>query len=191
MAKEVVKKIKLQIEAGKATPAPPVGTVLGPAGINLQEFCTKFNDATRDKMGDVVPCEITLYDDRSFDFVLKTPPAAFLLKKAAGVSKAGAKGANQIVATITKDDLRKIAETKLPDLNAYDVESAMEIIAGTARNMGIAIKGYNDAELAEEAEKAKRDAELAELEAEAKEMAEASSIEVPADNTASEEKTEE
>lgn len=199
MAKEVVKKIKLQIEAGKATPAPPVGTVLGPAGINLQEFCTKFNDATRDKMGDVVPCEITLYDDRSFDFVLKTPPAAFLLKKAAGVSKAGAKGANQIVATITKDDLRKIAETKLPDLNAYDVESAMEIIAGTARNMGIAIKGYNDAELAEqakeaaqeEAEKAKRDAELAELEAEAKEMAEASSVEVPADNTASEENTEE
>ena len=195
MAKEVVKKIKLQIEAGKATPAPPVGTVLGPAGINLQEFCTKFNDATREKMGDVVPCEITLYDDRSFDFVLKTPPAAFLLKKAAGISKAGAKGANQVVATISKDDLRKIAETKLPDLNAYDVESAMEIIAGTARNMGIAIKGYNDAELAEqaaeaaqeEAERAKRDAELAELEAEAKEMAEASSVEVPADNTESEE----
>ena len=81
MAKEVVKKIKLQIEAGKATPAPPVGTVLGPAGINLQEFCTKFNEASRDKMGDVVPCEITIYDDRSFDFVLKTPPAAFLLRK--------------------------------------------------------------------------------------------------------------
>ena len=203
MAKEVVKKIKLQIEAGKATPAPPVGTVLGPAGINLQEFCTKFNEATRDKMGDVVPCEITLYDDRSFDFVLKTPPAAFLLKKAAKLSKAGARGANQIVATISKDDLRKIAETKLPDLNAYDIESAMEIIAGTARNMGIAIKGYNDTELAEQAaeaakeevERAKRDAELAELEAEAKEMAEASSVEVPADNTeaeeASEEKTEE
>ena len=199
MAKEVVKKIKLQIEAGKATPAPPVGTVLGPAGINLQEFCTKFNEATRDKMGDVVPCEITLYDDRSFDFVLKTPPAAFLLKKAAKVSKAGARGANQIVATISKDDLRKIAETKLPDLNAYDVESAMAIIAGTARNMGIAIKGYNDAELAEqaaeaakeEAERAKRDAELAELEAEAKEMAEASSVEVPADNTEAEEASEE
>ncbi|MBR4231170.1 MAG: 50S ribosomal protein L11 [Bacilli bacterium] len=199
MAKEVVKKIKLQIEAGKATPAPPVGTVLGPAGINLQEFCTKFNEATRDKMGDVVPCEITLYDDRSFDFVLKTPPAAFLLKKAAKISKAGARGANQIVATISKDDLKKIAETKLPDLNAYDVESAMAIIAGTARNMGIAIKGYNDAELAEqaaeaakeEAERAKRDAELAELEAEAKEMAEASSVEVPADNTEAEEASEE
>ena len=190
MAKEVVKKIKLQIEAGKATPAPPVGTVLGPAGINLQEFCTKFNDASRDKMGDVVPCEITIYDDRSFDFVLKTPPAAFLLKKAAGIQKAGSKGANEIVATISKDDLRKIAETKLPDLNAYDVESAMEIIAGTARNMGIAIKGYNDAELQEqaaeakkeEAERAKRETELAELEAEAQEMAEATSMEIPEEN---------
>ena len=190
MAKEVVKKIKLQIEAGKATPAPPVGTVLGPAGINLQEFCTKFNDASRDKMGDVVPCEITIYDDRSFDFVLKTPPAAFLLKKAAGIAKAGSKGANEVVATITKEDLRKIAETKLPDLNAYDVESAMEIIAGTARNMGIAVKGYNDAELQEqaaeakkeEAERAKRETELAELEAEAQEMAEATSMEIPEEN---------
>ena len=104
MAKEVVKKIKLQIPAGKATPAPPVGTVLGPAGINLQEFCTKFNDATRDKMGDVVPVEISLYDDRTFDFIL-----------------------------------RNIAETKLPDLNAYDVESAMKIVEGTAKNMGIEI----------------------------------------------------
>ena len=199
MAKEVVKKIKLQIEAGKATPAPPVGTVLGPAGINLQEFCSKFNEATREKMGDVVPCEITLYDDRSFDFVLKTPPAAFLLKKAAGISKAGSKGANQIIATISKEDLGKIAETKLPDLNAYDVDNAMAIIAGTARNMGIAIKGYNDKELAEqaaeaakeEAERAKRDAELAELEAEAKEMAETTNVEVPADNTETEENTEE
>jgi len=190
VAKEVVKKIKLQIEAGKATPAPPVGTVLGPAGINLQEFCTKFNDASRDKMGDVVPCEITIFDDRSFDFVLKTPPAAFLLKKAAGITKAGAKGANEVVATITKEDLRKIAETKLPDLNAYDVESAMVIIAGTARNMGIAIKGYNDAELEEqaaeakkeEAQRAKRETELAELEAEAQEMAEATSMEIPEEN---------
>ncbi|MBQ6841406.1 MAG: 50S ribosomal protein L11 [Bacilli bacterium] len=198
MAKEVVKKIKLQIEAGKATPAPPVGTVLGPAGINLQEFCTKFNDASRDKMGDVVPCEITIYDDRSFDFVLKTPPAAFLLKKAAGIAKAGSKGANEIVATISKDDLRKIAETKLPDLNAYDVESAMEIIAGTARNMGIAVKGYNDAELQEqaaeakkeEAERAKRETELAELEAEAQEMAEATSVEVPVADETEEESAE-
>lgn len=178
MAKEVVKRIKLQIEAGKATPAPPVGTVLGPAGVNLQEFCTKFNDATRDKMGDVVPCEISVYDDRSFDFVLKTPPAAFLIKKAAKVKKGSTKGANQIVATISKEDLRKIAETKLPDLNAYDVEAAMNIVEGTARNMGVAVKGVNDAELAEQAkeaekeaaEAAKRDAELAEMEAEAKEF---------------------
>ncbi len=184
MAKEVVKRIKLQIEAGKATPAPPVGTVLGPAGVNLQEFCTKFNDATRDKMGDVVPCEISVYDDRSFDFVLKTPPAGFLLKKAAKIQKGSKKGANEIVATISKEDLRKIAEVKLPDLNAYDVDAAMNIIEGTARNMGIAIKGVNDAELAEqakeaakeEAEMAKRDAELAEMEAEAKELA---SAEVP------------
>lgn len=197
MAKEVVKKIKLQIEAGKATPAPPVGTVLGPAGINLQEFCTKFNDASRDKMGDVVPCEITIYDDRSFDFVLKTPPAAFLLKKAAKIKKASSKGANEIVATISKEDLKKIAETKLPDLNAYDVEGAMNIIEGTARNMGIAIKGVNDAELAaqaaeaqkEAAEKAKRDEELAELEAEAKEMAEATNVEIPEESE--EEATEE
>lgn len=187
MAKEVVKKIKLQIEAGKATPAPPVGTVLGPAGINLGEFCTKFNEATRDKMGDIVPCEITIYDDRSFDFVLKTAPAAFLLKKAAKINKGSKKGANEIVATISKKDLREIAETKLPDLNAYDVEAAMKQIAGTARNMGISIEGVNDAELKEQAaealeeekEQAKRDAELAELEAEAKEMAEAANVDVP------------
>ena len=177
MAKEVVKKIKLQIAAGKATPAPPVGTVLGPAGINLQEFCTKFNDATKDKMGDVVPVEISLYEDRSFDFVLKTPPAAFLIKKYAKIQKGGAKGANNVVAMLTQDDLRKIAEIKLPDLNAYDIEGAMKIVEGTARNMGVAIKGLNDAELleqqaeaqAEEAEQAKRDAELAKLEAEAQE----------------------
>ena len=179
MAKEVVKKIKLQVEAGKATPAPPVGTVLGPAGVNLQEFCTRFNDATREKMGDVIPVEISVYDDRSFDFVLKTPPAAFLLKKAAKVQKGSAKGANQVVATIEKEDLKKIAETKLSDLNAYDVEEAMNIIEGTARNMGIAIKGVNDAELAEqgaeaakeEAEMAKREAELAAMEEAAKEEA--------------------
>ena len=141
MAKEVVKRIKLQIEAGKATPAPPVGTCLGPAGINIQDFCQKFNDATRDKMGDVIPCEINVYDDRSFDFVLKTAPAAFLLKKAAKIQKGSKKGANEIVATITIDELRKIAENKLPDLNAYTVEEAMNIIEGTARNMGIAVEG--------------------------------------------------
>ena len=174
MAKQIAKKIKLQIPAGKATPAPPVGTVLGPAGINLQEFCTKFNDASRDKMGDVLPVEITIYDDRTFDFVLKTPPAAFLIKKIAGIQKGSEKGANHIVATITKDQLRQIAETKLPDLNAYTIEEAMKIVEGTARNMGVAVKGLNDKELAEqekeaiaeEKEQAKRDAELASLEEE-------------------------
>ena len=138
MAKEITKKIKLQIPADKATPAPPGGTVLGPAGINLQEFCTKFNDATRDKMGDVLPVEITVYEDRTFDMVLKTPPAAFLLKKAAKVKKGASKG--ETVASITKDQLKEIAETKLPDLNAYDVEGAMKIVEGTARNMGIEVK---------------------------------------------------
>ena len=174
MAKEVVKKIKLQIPAGKATPAPPVGTVLGPAGINLQEFCTKFNDATRDKMGDIVPVEISLYEDRTFDFVLKTAPAAFLIKKYAKIQKGSQKGAHDIVATISKEDLRAIAENKLPDLNAYDVESAMKIVEGTARNMGVAVEGLNDVELAEEAaeakaeeiKEAKREAALEKLEAE-------------------------
>ena len=138
MAKEAIKKIKLQIPAGKATPAPPVGTVLGPAGINLQEFCTKFNDATRDKMGDVLPVEISIYEDRTFDFVLKTPPAAFLLKKVAKVKSGASKG--EKVATITEAQLREVAETKLPDLNAYDVEHAMKIVEGTARNMGIEVE---------------------------------------------------
>ena len=139
MAKEVVKKIKLQIQAGKATPAPPVGTVLGPAGVTLQEFCTKYNDATRDRMGDVLPGEISIYDDRSFDFVIKTPPTAFLLKKAAKVDKGAVKGKNETVGTITKEQLKEIAETKLPDLNAYTVEEAMKIVEGTALNMGIKI----------------------------------------------------
>ena len=177
MAKEVVKKIKLQIPAGKATPAPPVGTVLGPAGINLGEFCTKFNDASRDKMGDILPVEITVYNDRSFDFVLKTPPAPFLIKKFAKIQKGSAKGANEVVATLTLADVKAIAEIKMPDLNAYDLDSAMKIIEGTARNMGVAVKGVNDAELAEqqkeaaaaEIEAAKREAELEEMEAEAKE----------------------
>ncbi len=194
MAKEIVKRIKLQIEAGKATPAPPVGTVLGPAGVNLQEFCTKFNDATRDKMGDVVPCEISVYDDRSFDFVLKTPPAAFLIKKAAKVKKGSTKGANQIVATISKEDLRKIAETKLPDLNAYTLEAAMNIVEGTARNMGVAVKGLNDAELAEQAkeaaaaevEAAKREAELEAMEEEAQNT----NVEVPVIGDEEKEETE-
>ena len=139
MAKEAIKKIKLQIPAGKATPAPPVGTVLGPAGINLQEFCTKYNDATRDKMGDILPVEISIYDDRTFDFVIKTPPAPFLIKKAAGIQKGSTKGSKEVVGKITKAQVKEIAETKLPDLNAYTVEEAMKIVEGTARNMGIEI----------------------------------------------------
>ncbi len=180
MAKEVVKKIKLQIAAGKATPAPPVGTVLGPAGINLGEFCTKYNEATRDKMGDILPVEISIYDDRSFDFVIKTPPAAFLVKKYAKIEKGSNKGANNVVATITKQDLKEIAEIKLPDLNAYDVEAAMNIVEGTARNMGVAVKGLNDKELAEqgkealeaEKEQAAREALLEEMEKEVEEAKE-------------------
>ena len=174
MAKEVVKKINLQIPAGKATPAPPVGTVLGPAGINLQEFCTKYNDATRDKMGDIIPVVISVYEDRTFDFVLKTPPAATLIKKYAKINSGSKKGAHEIVATISKDDLKAIAEIKLPDLNAYTVEEAMRIVEGTARNMGVAVKGLNDAELAEEvkeAEAAEREAQKREAKLEAMEEA--------------------
>ena len=141
MAKEAIKKIKLQIPAGKATPAPPVGTVLGPAGINLQEFCTKYNDATREKMGDILPVEISIYDDRSFDFVIKTPPTSFLLKKYAKITKGAVNGSKETVATLTQEQLKEIAEIKLPDLNAYTVEEAMKIVAGTAKNMGIAIEG--------------------------------------------------
>ena len=144
MAKEAVKKIKLQIPAGKATPAPPVGTVLGPAGINLQEFCTKYNDATRDKMGDILPVEISIYEDRSFDFIIKTPPTSFLLKKYAKINKGSVKGSKETVATISEAQLREIAEIKLPDLNAYNVDDAMKIVAGTARNMGIAVEGLED-----------------------------------------------
>ena len=176
VAKKVTKVVKIQIPAGKATPAPPVGTIFGPLGINLQEFCTKYNDATRDKMGDIIPCEVTVYEDRTFDFVLKTPPAASLLIKVAGLSKGGVKGANEIVATITKDQLKQVAEIKLPDLNTNDLNQAMKIVAGTARNMGIAVKGLNDTELENQAEEAKEaeaemaklDAEFAEMEAEAK-----------------------
>ena len=139
MAKQLTRIIKLQVPAGKATPAPPVGTVLGPAGINLQEFCTRYNDATKDKMGDILPVEINVYDDRSFDFVIKTPPAAFLIKKFTGIKKGSVKGAKENVATLTKAQLKEIAEIKLPDLNAYTVEDAMKIVEGTALNMGVEI----------------------------------------------------
>lgn len=139
-AKQVSKKIKLQIPAGKATPAPPVGTVLGPAGINLQEFCTKYNDATKDKIGDILPVEITIYDDRSFDFVIKTPPTSFLIKKVSKIKKGSTKGSSEMVGSLTKEQLKEIAETKLPDLNCYTVEEAMKIVEGTARNMGVKVE---------------------------------------------------
>ncbi len=136
----VTKKIKIQIPAGKATPAPPVGTVLGPAGINLQEFCTKYNDATRDKMGDILPVEISIYEDRTFDFVIKTPPTAFLIKRTCKINKGGVKGKNETVATLTKEQLKEIAEIKLPDLNCDNIEAAMKTVAGTALNMGVKVE---------------------------------------------------
>jgi len=140
VAKNITRVVKLAIEAGKATPAPPVGTVVGPLGINIQEFCTKYNDATRDKMGDILPVELTVYEDRTFDFVIKTPPTSFLIKKMTGIKKGAVKGSNETVATLTKDQLREIAEIKLPDLNAYDIESAMKQVAGTAQNMGVKVE---------------------------------------------------
>ena len=140
MAKVITKKIKLDITAGKATAAPPVGTALGPAGVNLQEFCTRYNEATRDKMGDIVPVEVSVYEDRSFDFKLKTSPTSFLLKKYAKVAKGSNKGANDTIATISKETLKEIAEIKMADLNANDVEAAMKIVAGSAKNMGIKVE---------------------------------------------------
>ena len=140
MALQVTKVIKLQIPAGKATPAPPVGTVLGPAGINLQEFCTKYNDATKDKMGDILPVEIKIFEDRSFDFVIKTPPAAFLIKKYAKVKSGSKKGSKETVGSLTKEQIKEIATIKLPDLNCYTVEEAIKKATGTAKNMGITIE---------------------------------------------------
>jgi large subunit ribosomal protein L11 len=140
MAKAIKTIIKLQIKAGQANPAPPVGPALGQHGLNIQDFCSKFNEATKDKMGDVIPAEITVYEDRTFDFVLKTPPAAVLLKKAAKVEKGAADPLKQKVGTVTKEQVRQIAETKMPDLNANDVEAAMKIVEGTARSMGIKVE---------------------------------------------------
>ncbi len=139
MAKNLVKEVKLDLPAGKATPAPPVGTILGPAGINLGEFCTKYNDATKDKMGDVIPVKISIYEDRTFDFVLKTPPVAFLIKKYAKIQKGSTKGSKEVAGKLTKAQIKEIAEIKLPDLNCYEVEQAMRIVEGTAKNMGIEI----------------------------------------------------
>lgn len=132
--------IKLQIPGGKANPAPPVGPALGQHGLNIQDFCTKFNEATKDKMGDIIPAEITVFDDRTFTFVLKTPPAAELLKKAAKAGKGAANPLKDKVGSVSKDQLREIAEAKMPDLNANDVDAAMHIVAGTARSMGIKVE---------------------------------------------------
>ncbi|MDD5791159.1 MAG: 50S ribosomal protein L11 [Erysipelotrichaceae bacterium] len=139
MAKKVAKVCKLQFMAGSAKPGP----ALASAGINMPQFCTQFNDATKDRKGDIVPVIITAYEDKSFEFVLKTTPAADLLKKAAGVKKASGTPNTVTAGTITEAQLREIAEYKLPDLNANDVEAAMRIVAGTARNMGIKIEGWN------------------------------------------------
>ena len=141
MAKKVEKIIKLQISAGKANPAPPIGPALGQAGINIQEFCTRFNNESKDKMGDVIPVEISVYEDKSYTFIMKTPPAAELLKKAAGIKKGSPVPQKDKVGKITKAQLQEIAEIKMPDLTANDIEGAMKIIAGTARQMGIEIKG--------------------------------------------------
>ena len=140
MAKKIAKVCKLQFAAGGAKPGP----ALASAGINMPQFCSQFNDATRDRSGDIVPVIITAYEDKSFDFVLKTTPAANLLKKAAGVSKGSGAPKSTKVGKITKDQLKEIAEYKMPDLNANDVEGAMRIIAGTARNMGITVEGMED-----------------------------------------------
>lgn len=140
MAKKIKAIIKLQIPAGKANPAPPVGPALGQQGLNIQEFCTKFNEQTKDKGGDIIPAEITVYEDRTFTFILKTPPASDLLRKAAGVQKGAGNPLKDKVGKVNKAKLREIAERKLPDLNANDVEGAEKIIAGTARSMGIKIE---------------------------------------------------
>lgn len=140
MAKKVTRIIKLAIEAGKANPAPPVGTALGPAGVNIQEFCSQYNEKTREQMGTVIPVEITVYEDRSFSFVTKTPPASVLIKKHAGISKGSSNAKTTKVGTLTKAQLKEIAEIKLPDLNANDVDAAMNIVAGTARNMGVTVE---------------------------------------------------
>lgn len=141
MAKKIKTVVKLQIPAGKANPAPPVGPALGQHGINIGDFCSKFNEATKDKMGDIIPAEITIYEDRSFDFILKTPPASDLLRKAAGVEKGAGNPLKDKVGKISAAKLREIAERKMSDLNANDVEAAEKIIAGTARSMGVKIEG--------------------------------------------------
>lgn len=137
MAKKINAVVKLQLAAGKATPAPPVGSTLGPYGINMMEFIKGYNEKTAAQVGTVIPVEITIYDDRSFTFITKTPPAAELIKKAAGAAKGSGRPNRDKVGTLNQDQIRAIAEMKMPDLNANDIEAGMKIIAGTARSMGV------------------------------------------------------
>lgn len=140
MAKKVTKKLKLVIAGGKATPAPPIGPALGQAGVNIGEFVKQFNDATKTMVGDVVPVEISVYEDRTFTFILKTPPASALIMKALGIEKGSGKNTVSKVGKLTKAQVKEIAEKKMPDLNANDIEAAMKIIEGSARSMGVDIK---------------------------------------------------
>ncbi len=138
--RKVAQVLKLQIPAGQATPAPPVGPALGQAGINIMEFCKQYNAATQQQTGTIVPVEITVYEDRSFTFITKTPPAAVLLRQAAGIDKGSSEPNRNKVATVSRDKVREIAETKMPDLNANDIDAAMKIVEGTARSMGITVQ---------------------------------------------------
>ena len=140
MAKKIKAQIKLQIPAGAANPAPPVGSILGPHGINLGEFCARFNDATKDKVGSIIPAEITIYEDRSYEFKLKTPPVTDLLRKAAGVTKGSGQPNKNKVGKVSKAQVKEIAEKKLPDLNVKSIEAAMRSVEGTAKNMGIEVE---------------------------------------------------
>jgi large subunit ribosomal protein L11 len=141
MAKKVLTMIKLQIPAGAANPAPPVGPALGQHGVNIMEFCKAFNAQTQQDMGTIIPVEITVYEDRSFEFITKTPPAAVLIKEAAGIDKGSGEPNREKVGRITSDQVRQIAERKMPDLNANDLDAASRIIAGTARSMGVDVDG--------------------------------------------------
>jgi large subunit ribosomal protein L11 len=138
--KKVLSMVKLQIKAGQATPAPPVGTALGQHGVNIMEFCRQYNEATQAQMGQVIPVELTIYEDRTFSFITKQPPAAELLKQAAGIEKGSGEPNREKVAKVTREQVRQIAEQKMADLNATDMEAAMKIIEGTARSMGIEVR---------------------------------------------------
>jgi large subunit ribosomal protein L11 len=140
MAKKVMRKVKLQVQGGKANPAPPVGTALGPLGINIVDFCNAFNEKTKDKMGVTIPCVITVYEDRTFDFIMKQPPAAVLILSELGIAKGSANSKKDKVAKMSKEQVNKVAEAKMEDLNAHSIEQAEKIIAGTARSMGIEVE---------------------------------------------------